>query len=45
MLKHKIGSVYIPLGIPHPLGGPPADQVSVRAGELEQAVIDTLTTY
>ena len=36
---------FHPLGIPHPLGGLPADQVSVRAGELEQAVIDTLTTY
>ena len=29
----------------HPLGGLTPDQVSVRAGELEQAVIDTLTTY
>ena len=33
------------LGIPHPLGGLTPEQVSVRAGELEQAVIDTLTTY
>ena len=36
---------FHPLSIPHPLGGLTADQVAVRAGELELAVIDTLTTY
>ena len=36
---------FHPLGIPHPLGGLTTEQVSMRAGELEQAVIDTLTTY
>ena len=34
---------FHPLGIPHPLGGLTLDQVSMRACELEQAVIDTLT--
>jgi hypothetical protein len=36
---------FHPLGIPHPLGGLDVDQVMVRAGELKQQVIDTLTTY
>ncbi len=36
---------FRPLGFPHPLGGLTPEQVAVRAGELEQAVIDTLTTY
>ena len=36
---------FRPLGFPHPLGGLVPDQVAVRAGELEQAVIETLTTY
>ena len=36
---------FHPLGIPHPLGGLTPDQMSVRARELEQTVIDTLTTY
>ncbi len=36
---------FHPLGIPHPLGGLTAEQVAARAGELEQAVIETLTTY
>jgi len=36
---------FHPLGIPHPLGSLTPEQVSVRAGELEQAVIDTPTTY
>ena len=35
---------FHPLGIPYPLGGLTPEQVSVRAGELEQAFIDTLTT-
>ena len=36
---------FRPLGFPHPLGGLKPDQVSVRASELEQAVIDVLTIY
>ena len=36
---------FRPLGFPHPLGGLSSDQVAVRAHELEQAVIDVLTTY
>ena len=36
---------FRPLGFPHPLGGLTPDQVAVRASELEQAVIETLTTY
>ena len=36
---------FHPLGIPHPLGGLDVDQVMVRAGELKQQVIDTLTTF
>ena len=36
---------FRPLGFPHPLGGLAPDQVSVRAHELEQAVIETLTAY
>ena len=36
---------FRPLGFPHPLGGLTPEQVAVRAGELEQAVIDVLTTY
>ena len=32
-------------GHPPSLGGLTPEQVSVRAGELEQVVIDTLTTY
>ena len=36
---------FRPLGFPHPLGGLKPDQVAVRANELEQAVIDVLTTY
>ena len=36
---------FRPLGFPHPLGGLTPEQVAARAGELEQAVIDTLTTY
>ena len=36
---------FRPLGFPHPLGGLTPDQVAVRAVELEQAVIDVLTTY
>ncbi len=36
---------FRPLGFPHPLGGLKPEQVAVRAGELEQAVIDVLTTY
>ena len=36
---------FRPLGFPHPLGGLKPEQVAVRASELEQAVIDVLTTY
>ncbi len=36
---------FRPLGFPHPLGGLKPEQVAVRAGELEQAVIDVLTNY
>ena len=36
---------FRPLGFPHPLGGLTPEQVGVRANELEQAVIDVLTTY
>ena len=36
---------FRPLGFPHPLGGLTPDQVAVRAHELEQAVIETLTNY
>ena len=36
---------FRPLGFPHPLGGLKPEQVSVRAHELEQAVIDVLTNY
>ena len=36
---------FRPLGFPHPLGGLKPEQVAVRAGELEQAVIEVLTTY
>ena len=36
---------FWPLGFPHPLGGLKPEQVAVRASELEQAVIDVLTTY
>ena len=36
---------FRPLGFPHPLGGLKPEQVAVRANELEQAVIETLTTY
>ena len=36
---------FRPLGFPHPLGGLRPEQVAVRANELEQAVIETLTTY
>ncbi len=36
---------FRPLGFPHPLGGLKPEQVVVRASELEQAVIDVLTTY
>ena len=36
---------FRPLGFPHPLGGLKPEQVAVRAGDLEQAVIDVLTTY
>ena len=38
-------SDFHPLSIPHPMGGLTPEQVSVRAGELEQAVIDTLPAY
>ena len=36
---------FRPLGFPHPLGGLKPEQVAVRASELEQAVIEVLTTY
>ena len=36
---------FRPLGFPHPLGGLKPEQVAERANELEQAVIDVLTTY
>ena len=36
---------FRPLGFPHPLGGLAPEQVAARASELEQAVIDVLTTY
>ncbi len=36
---------FLPLGFPHPLGGLTPEQVLVRANELEQAVIEVLTTY
>ena len=36
---------FRPLGFPHPLGGLKPEQVAVRANDLEQAVIDVLTTY
>ena len=36
---------FRPLGFPHPLGGLKPEQVAVRAEELEQAVVDVLTTY
>ena len=36
---------FRPLGFAHPLGGLKPEQVAVRANELEQAVIDVLTTY
>jgi hypothetical protein len=36
---------FRPLGFPHPLGGLNQEQVAVRANELEQAVIETLTMY
>ncbi len=36
---------FRPLGFPHPLGGLRPEQVAARARELEQAVIETLTTY
>lgn len=36
---------FRPLGFPHPLGGLNSQQVSARARELEQAVIETLTLY
>ena len=36
---------FHPLGIPHPLGGLTIDQILVRAGELQQQVVNTLTTY
>ena len=34
---------FHPLGIAHPLGGLAPDQVSIRAAELKQRVIETLT--
>ncbi len=36
---------FRPLGFPHPLGGLTPEQVAARAGELQHAVIETLTTY
>lgn len=36
---------FRPLGFPHPLGGLPPEQVSARARQLEQAVIETLVSY
>ncbi len=36
---------FRPLGFPHPLGGLTPDMVAARASQLEQAVIETLTTY
>ena len=36
---------FRPLGFPHPLGGLTPEQVAVHAHDLEQAVIETLTTY
>ena len=36
---------FRPLSFPHPLGGLKPEQVAARASELEQAVIDVLTTY
>ncbi len=36
---------FRPLGFPHPLGGLVPEQVAVRARELEQQVIETLTFY
>ena len=34
---------FHPLGMAHPLGGLTADQVAMRAGELQQQVIETVT--
>jgi len=36
---------FLPLGFPHPLGGLTPAQVAARAGDLEQAVIETRTRY